>query len=582
MRAHAVAVALLAAAVSLSLPRPAAAIWPTNGRAIVTAATTQEHPAITTDGAGGAIITWHDFRLPRVNVFAAHVLASGELDVLWPAEGRALLNDPAALETAAGGQVSPALVSDGAGGAIVAWQDLRDNATDIDLFAQHILASGQIDARWPANGTALVHAAGNQDQFVMVADDAGGAIVAWVDARAGVAQADIVAQHVLASGAVDPRWPANGLVVGGASGAQDSPAIASDGAGGAILSWDDPRPGSLGQDVYAQRILVSGVTAPGWPLNGRAVVTAAGDQGRSTITPDGIQGAIVAWADNRVGDGSNHIFAQHVSGTGTIDSRWPADGRRISDAGFLEGRANAVSDGEGGAIVNWQAFTVHINQFAQHVLANGVVDPAWRAGGTALAPGNRDQTFGHMVPDGDGGAVVAWDEAGDVFAQHVLITGDLDPAYPATGRPLVQLPTNQAAVALVATGSGGAIGTWSDGRNGNSDIFAIQVLLATPVSVPPPAPIVSVLTFERPASILTRGPLTLRFILPHDAEVRLAIFDASGRRVRELASGLHPAGAQSVDWDRLDQGGQPVLAGLYFARLESEGRSITHKIATLQ
>jgi hypothetical protein len=572
----------LAVIVAMSTPRPAAATWPTNGRAIVTATTTQVHPAIATDGAGGAVITWQDFRLARVNVFAAHVLASGERDVLWPVDGRALLNDPAALATAAGGQTSPAVVSDGAGGAIVAWQDLRDAATDLDIFAQHILASGQIDPRWPANGTALVALAANQDRFVMVPDDAGGAFVAWRDARAGVAQTDIFAQHVLSSGVVDPRWPANGLVVCGASGAQDFPAIVADGTGGAIATWDDPRAGSLGLDVYAQRVLASGVSAPGWPLNGSAVCTSVGDQGRATITTDGAQGAIIAWADNRVAVGTNHVFAQHVSGSGTVDPLWPVDGRRLSDAGVIEGRAIAVSDGEGGAVVSWQAFTVHINQFAQHIRGNGVLDPAWPAGGKALALSDRDQTFAQMVSDGTGGAVVAWEEAADVIAQHVLISGDLDPSYPTAGRALVQLPSGQGDVALVAAGSGGAIGTWSDGRDGNIDVYAMQVLFATPVSVPPPAPVVDALTFERPPSITGRDPLTLRFILPHDADVRLAVFDASGSRVRELASGVRTAGEHSVDWDRRDQTGNRVLAGLYFAQLVSEGQSITHKIATLQ
>src|SRR5262245_57834392 len=117
MRSHPLPVAITALALCMFVPHSARATWPSDGRAIVTAAATQEHPAIAPDGTGGAIITWHDFRLPRVNVFAMHVLASGERDVLWPVDGRALLNDPAALATAAGGQVSPAIVSDGAGGA---------------------------------------------------------------------------------------------------------------------------------------------------------------------------------------------------------------------------------------------------------------------------------------------------------------------------------------------------------------------------------------------------------------------------------------------------------------------------------
>src|SRR5213596_1301292 len=66
-------------ALSLALlPAFARADWPLFGRAICTQTSTQVHPTITTDGAGGAIVTWQDFRLPRVNVFAQHVFASGE------------------------------------------------------------------------------------------------------------------------------------------------------------------------------------------------------------------------------------------------------------------------------------------------------------------------------------------------------------------------------------------------------------------------------------------------------------------------------------------------------------------------
>ena len=39
-----------------------------------------------------------------------------------------------------------------------------------------------------------------------------------------------------------------------------------------------------------------------------------------------------------------------------------------------------VSDGSGGAIVTWYDDDIH----AQHVLAGGIVDPAWPAGGVAV------------------------------------------------------------------------------------------------------------------------------------------------------------------------------------------------------
>src|SRR5262245_40496458 len=81
--------AALAGLALLASPRISSAEWPACGRAIVTAPTAQVHSAITGDGAGGAIITWQDFRSPNINVFAQHVLASGELDRRWPLDGRA-------------------------------------------------------------------------------------------------------------------------------------------------------------------------------------------------------------------------------------------------------------------------------------------------------------------------------------------------------------------------------------------------------------------------------------------------------------------------------------------------------------
>src|SRR5512142_2601414 len=87
---------LLIAGLSLGLlaaPRAASAAWPQQGRAISSAAKGQQHSNAATDGAGGAIIVWQDLRFPRVNVFAQHVLAGGEVDPAWPSNGQALLTD---------------------------------------------------------------------------------------------------------------------------------------------------------------------------------------------------------------------------------------------------------------------------------------------------------------------------------------------------------------------------------------------------------------------------------------------------------------------------------------------------------
>src|SRR5262249_49548167 len=63
----------------------------------------------------------------------------------------------------------------------------------------------------------------------------------------------------------------------------------------------------------------------------------------------------------------------------------------------------------------------------------------------------------------------------------------------------------------------------------------------------------------------------LRFDLARGGDTRLDIFDAAGRRVASLVhAGLEP-GSYSVRWDGRADGGEPLGAGLYFARLIAPG-----------
>ena len=60
----------------------------------------------------------------------------------------------------------------------------------------------------------------------------------------------------------------------------------------------------------------------------------------------------------------------------------------------------------------------------------------------------------------------------------------------------------------------------------------------------------------------------LRYDLPEDARVTIAIFDALGREVTTLADGEQKAGFHSVEWDAGNLAG-----GVYFYRLEATGSS---------
>ncbi len=282
--------------------------WTANGAAICTATNFQSHPAIVPDGSRGAVITWDDARSGIARIYAQRVNATGAPQ--WTANGVALTNSPS-------GQARPIAISNGAAGAIVICLDYRNN--EADIFGQRILSTGAVDPAWPAGGRVLNADFYDHANPALVSDGAGGALLSWDDLRGG---RDIYAQHVLATGALDPAWPATGTALCLATGNQVSPRMVPDGTGGAIVTWHDLE--DIQADLYAQHVTASGVVDPAWPADGRAISTAGLRQISPTIVADGAGGAVLAWEDGRNGTGEfgdSDIYAQGVKANGQLGDR---------------------------------------------------------------------------------------------------------------------------------------------------------------------------------------------------------------------------------------------------------------------
>ncbi len=373
--------------------------WTAGGVPICTAAGNQLYPVIVTDGAGGALVAWPDYRSGICSVYAQRI--SGEGTVQWTTDGIALSNTTAIQE-------SPALASDGAGGAIIAWEDQRGGSYDI--YAQRISASGSV--QWAGNGVALCTSPGDQWAAAIVSDGAAGAIVTWVDGR--TLSVTAYAQRISAGGT--PQWTANGVSLCSVSTFTYGPAIASDDAGGAIIAWHDHHTGTW--NVYAQR--VSSVGALQWAAAGVTICSAAVDEfGPTAVVPDGSGGAVLAWHDTRTDAGD--VYAQRISSGGTV--QWTANGVALCSATGTQSNLRAAPDGVGGAIVAWQdgRNVVDYDVYAQRISAAGAVQ--WTGNGVALSTTNGDQGYPVIVTDGEGGAVAAWGDgrsgAGDIYAQRV-------------------------------------------------------------------------------------------------------------------------------------------------------------------
>jgi len=71
----------------------------------------------------------------------------------------------------------------------------------------------------------------------------------------------------------------------------------------------------------------------------------------------------------------------------------------------------------------------------------------------------------------------------------------------------------------------------------------------------------------------------IAFSIPRGEKATLRIFDASGRLVKVLSDDNRNS---AVTWDGRDEAGRRLPGGVYFYRLESEGRTLTRKVVLVR
>ncbi len=431
--------------------------WKPNGITVSDAGGVLSTPAIASDGAGGAIVAWSDCRVADdCDIYAQRVGAAGM--VQWAANGIALASVP-------GNQTDPHIVADGAGGAIVAWTDER-SSTATAVYAQHVAANGGL--LWSSTGVTVT--AGTDDRLLgaVVADSAGGAYVLWEQVGSSDAvNTDLYAQRLAADGTL--QWSAP-VPVSTAPGEQYGLQAATDGSGGVIATWGDLRE-PLDPNVYAQRIVASGMVL--WTANGVPVSVDPGRQSPPAfVVADGTGGALVAWQDFRLNTRRSDVFMQRLSADG--QQAWGEDRTVIASQGLSEAATALIPDGAGGAIVLANALPEVVSDtdvFAQRVNQAGQL--LWGTAPLNLTPWPDRQLDAVGVPDGFGGAYVAWTDQNsdfptvDVWAQH--LDADGAPLWAGHGVAAVAIPQDQKNLAAVSDGQFGLIVAWQDGRDHPDD-----------------------------------------------------------------------------------------------------------------
>ena len=454
----------------------ATAQWNSNASvntAICTATNAQRDIRIVSDQAGGAIIAWEDLRTDNITSDIYVQRVDANGFVLWTTNGISAVAIAGSTETGL------RMIEDGQGGAILVWNDSRNG--NYDIFAQRINNNGA--ALWSFNGTAVVVKSSSQSSPVLTPNGNGGAIVVWQDSSAG--NWDIYAQNIDSSGIL--LWNSNGIAVCTAPGDQINPRIVSDASLGAVFVWQDKRSGT-DYSIYAQRVNDAGTGQ--WVANGIAVCSVAGTQNNPKIETDGNGHFVVAWPDKRNGTDYN-VYAQALNLSGVV--QWTVNGITVCSAAGNQTALDLIADTTG-IFISWKDSRSGANTNIYMQRLNWAGATQWAANGIGVVVNAFNQVNPNLVPDGMGGTFVVWQDDrngtanNDVYSQRINTTGTL--LWSAAGIATGSAANDQLSPKQINDGFGNMIAAWHDNRNATDyNIYAQKVLASGsfPTAIESPA-----------------------------------------------------------------------------------------------
>lgn len=374
-------------------------LWQKNGIPIVEDSSTQQFPRIINDARGGAFIAWEDNRSQtNTHIYAQRIEKNGQ--PVWQIGG---------VKVAETQGLFISLAEDSNGGLLVAWNSIFgfDPTTGIvdGVYTQRLDSLGR--RVWPDSGVQVSNRPGRvwPNDIAIVSDGLGGAIVAWSEGEFN--QEKIYAQRIDSFG--KPLWPVNGIKVSqGLSNIGVS--ISSDLTGGAIISWSNQsenlkyvqRISSEGEKLWGSSGIVLGQIAGGgarrhtadnqggafighsqWiqHVNSAGMKRWKGEGAQYTDTTTGffnstqalgLNGGIWNFWSQNTSSSVIDIYGQYIDSAGI--PLWEPSGKPISNAPGIQDWARAVPDGRGRAIVVWDDFrNGHSNVFAVRVDTAGTV-----------------------------------------------------------------------------------------------------------------------------------------------------------------------------------------------------------------
>jgi hypothetical protein len=321
--------------------------------ALATSEGKESNPVAVPDGAGGFILAyeWED-ETGDTDVLAQRVNAEGE--PLWMTD-----DAPALVAVSPGRERNPVIVPDGAGGALIVfvWEG-EDGTTDV--MAQRLTPDGQPAWNGGEQATDVSATTGNERAPTAVSDGAGGALVAFeLEFLEGEfkGDVDVMGQRISADGVLLWNGGEQPSLLASGKGIERRPSAVTDGAGGMIVAFEyEPLEGDFAGDIdiLAQRVSPEGRLLWHDGEQSAIVATAEGlERAPQTVALPGGEVAVVAEHEFRNGDnaGDIDIVGQRVGADGQLLWNGGEKSSMLSGATWLERGPVALLDNDGRVIV---------------------------------------------------------------------------------------------------------------------------------------------------------------------------------------------------------------------------------------
>lgn len=520
----------------------------------------QALPKIANLSNGDTYISWFDNRNGSYAVYLQKLNSLGVKQ--FPSEGLLISGNPQSTSL-----VDYDMITDDSNNAVIAFTDTR-NGSQINPFVYKISSQGNFI--WGADGIALANDAGTFQANPKLAKSSDNSIVVtWIFSSSP----NKIAFQKISSGGTK-LWGADPIYLSG-TGTENFtyPSLVASDNGSVIALWSGYTgsfisPGNY--KLYSQKFSAAGTAV--WKDTVYNLGRVSGFF-VPKIFSDGNNGALFVWQDDRNSVNLQSSYIQHYSSSGL--RYFPLNGAEgSSEPGFnkFDAWASFMSS-TGETYMVWKQSNSLQSQFAifgQRFSPDGA--RLWTDNAKMFVPFGSNSFINQVCYTYDTNTVVAFNEGlfgSNNNLQKAFIAGKSGViGWGGTVKNISSILSEKSKTVADISSQGTTKIVWSDGRNGNTDIYAQNININGQLGNTG----VNVIDNIQPVKFFLHqnypnpfNPSTvISYQIPVNCLVSLKVFNVLGNQIKELINEKQNSGIYNVTIDFSD-----LSSGIYFYALEA-------------